>query len=163
MPLPPSPIGFDTTVFINFCAVGRLDLLVSTVLLVDVLNEIEQLACRRDVEAEVQRGNFQLAEVTGTMELEHWARYTLRLDAGESATLTAAVTRGWSVAMDDRAARRVAESELGANRLTGTIGILRAAIDGGLLTLEQANALLQAMIAAGYWSPIPSLGESEPA
>ena len=103
MPLPPSPIGFDATVIINFCAVGRLDLLVSVVppprhVLVDVLGELEQPVCRSAIVAEVQRGHFELAQIGGTMELERWAQYTMRLDAGESATLAAAASRGWSIA-----------------------------------------------------------------
>jgi predicted nucleic acid-binding protein len=166
VPLPPSPIGFDATVLINFCEVGRLDLLVAVVpppryVLLDVLEELENPACRELVEAYISRGEMVLTEIQGDLELRMWARYTLRLDAGESATLAAAVSRGWSIASDDRAARRVAESELGPGRLTGTVGILRGGVETGVLTLQAGNGLLRNMIAAGYRSPVRRLDDGE--
>ena len=166
MPLPPSPIGFDATVLINFCEVGRLDLLVAVVpppryVLVDVLEELENPACRELVQTGISRAEIVLTEIQNDLELRLWARYTLRLDAGESATLAAAVSRGWSLASDDRAARRVAESELGPGRLTGTVGILRAAVEAGLLTLGAGNQRLAQMVAAGYRSPVRSLDQAE--
>lgn len=89
------------------------------------------------------------------------AGYTLRLDAGESATLATARHRGWSVALDDRAARRIAEKDLGPDRITGTIGILQAGLESGILTLDEGNRILAQMIAAGYWSPVARLDEPE--
>ena len=41
--------------------------------------------------------------------------------------------------------------------VTGTVGILLACVRQNYLSLEQANALLTAMIAAGYHSPVESL------
>lgn len=73
----------------------------------------------------------------------------------------AAGLSGWSVAVDDRTARRVAGADLGLNRLTGIVGILRTATEAGLLTIQEAGLLLEGMVAAGYWSPVPSLVEPE--
>jgi hypothetical protein len=43
--------------------------------------------------------------------------------------------------------------------LSGTLGILAACPDFGILTIAQANALLKKMIAAGYRSPVDHLGQ----
>jgi predicted nucleic acid-binding protein len=164
---PPSPIGFDASVLINFCAVGRLELLVRAVpgpryVLVDVLYELERPACRRQVQAAVRREELLPARLTRA-ELKWWSRYTLRLDPGESATLAAAVSRGWSVAVDERAARRMARQDLGQQRLTGTVGVLRAAVAAGWATTEEGNDLLGQMIVGGYRSPVSCLYPRRPA
>lgn len=164
MPLPPSPIGFDASVLINFCEVGRLDLLIATCappryVLADVLRELSP-SCRTRVHEICSRNAFSVAHLQSRAELERWARYTLRLDAGESATLAAAAEHGWSVAVDDRAARRLVEQELGRERLTGTVGILVAAVEQGHLTKKEADALLRKMVAAGYWAPVSSVSQA---
>jgi len=161
VPLPPSPIGFDASVLINFCEVGRLDLLVATCeppryILADVLDELSP-NCRTHAEEMLSRNELSVASLESRAELERWARYTLRLDAGESATLAAAAERGWSVAVDERAARRLAERDLGRERLTGTVGILVAAIEQKHLTKEEADAVLREMVNGGYWSPVSSV------
>jgi hypothetical protein len=99
VPLPPSPIGFDSSVLINFCAVRRLDVLVAACapprhVLVDVLEELEP-DCRQQIDELLARNDLALATLQGSDELERWAAYTLRLDAGEAATLAAAAARGW--------------------------------------------------------------------
>jgi predicted nucleic acid-binding protein len=163
VPLPPSPIGFDSSVLINFCAVHRLDVLVAVspsprYVLADVLEELEP-NCRQQVDELLARNQLAVVMLDGRDELERWATYTLRLDAGEAATLAAAAARGWSIAVDERAARRIAGQDIGPNRITGTVGILRAAVADNHLTIEEGDALLQQMIDEGYWSPLQSLRE----
>jgi predicted nucleic acid-binding protein len=165
VPLPPSPIGFDASVLINFCAVRRLDLLVTTCdppryVLTDVLEEELEPGCRTQVDELIARGEFASASLETDEELRQWARYTLRLDHGESATLAAAMERGWSVAVDERAGRRIAEGDLGAERLTGTVGILTSAVERAQITIDEGDRLLAEMIDAGYWSPVASLREA---
>lgn len=150
MPLPPNPIGFDASVLINFCEANALGVVVRTVppprmVLRDVLEELESETCRRRVEQAIERGDFEVAEVDAS-ELGKWAEYTLRLDPGESA-------------MDERAARRLAEKDVGRDRLTGTVGILRVAVDEDIVTMDEGNELLRRMIDAGYWSPVDRLGD----
>ena len=163
MPLPPSPIGFDSSVLINFCAVRRLDVAVAACsppryVLADVLDELEP-GCRQQVDELLTRNDLALASLHGRDELERWATYTLRLDAGEAATLAAAAARGWSIAVDERAARRIAAHDLCTNRITGTVGILHAAVAHGHITIDEGDGLLQRMIDDGYWSPVESLRE----
>jgi len=161
--LPPSPIGFDSSVLINFCAVRRLDVLVAACsppryVLADVVEELEP-GCRRQVDELLARNDLAVTTLKGRDELERWAGYTLRLDAGEAATLAAAAVRGWSIAVDERAARRIAAHDLGANRITGTVGILRAAVAHDHVTIDEGDRFLQRMIDDGYWSPVESLRE----
>jgi predicted nucleic acid-binding protein len=165
VPLPRSPIGFDSSVLINFCAVRRLDVLVAACLparyvLADVLQELEA-ACREQVDELLARNDLAVATLHGRDELQRWAIYTQRLDAGEAATLAAAVARGWSIAVDERAARRIAANDLGTDRITGTVGILRAAVAQDHITIDEGDRLLQLMIDDGYWSPVRSLREAD--
>jgi predicted nucleic acid-binding protein len=162
--LPPSPIGFDTSVLINFCAVGRLGLLVRCVpppryLLVDVRDELEDLNSRRLVDGMIRRCELLLIAAT---ESERTSRDSgvAPLDPGERATLAAAAARGWSVAVDERLARQVAASRVGSGRITGTVGILRAAVRGRLITPKTGDVLLTRMIRAGYYSPVVTLDGS---
>jgi predicted nucleic acid-binding protein len=82
-------------------------------------------------------------------------RLTTQLGAGERSCLAVAISRSGALASDDLLARRWA-GERGVE-VTGTVGILMACVRRGYLTLEQANALLTAMVAAGYRSPVESL------
>jgi predicted nucleic acid-binding protein len=78
-----------------------------------------------------------------------------RVGAGERACLAVAVERGGILATDDMLARRIA-ARLGI-KTTGTVGLLIMAIEARLISLDQANASLTAMIATGYRSPVESL------
>jgi predicted nucleic acid-binding protein len=78
------------------------------------------------------------------------------LHRGEAACLCLARQRGWDFLSDDRAARRQAEKW--NIRVSGTLGILVAAVTDGRLLLTDANALLQTMIArANYRAPLTDL------
>lgn len=162
MRLPPSPIGFDTSVLINFCAIGRLGLLVRCVpppryLVIDVRDELEDVNSRRLVDRMIRRCELLLISAT---ETEHWSCDSAPLDPGERATLAAAAARGWSVAVDERLGREAAARSVGAGRITGTVGILRAAVDTRLITPRTGDVLLTRMIRAGYYSPVASLDGS---
>ena len=77
------------------------------------------------------------------------------LGAGERTCLAVAIARRSVLASDDLHARRVAARH-GAET-AGTVGLLVMAIEARLVSLDQANALLTTMIAAGYHSPVESL------
>lgn len=79
------------------------------------------------------------------------------LGLGERTCLAVAAQRKGMLASDDLHARRAA-TRLGVP-ITGTIGILAACVRTELLALAEANRLLEAMIAAGYRSPVISLDE----
>jgi predicted nucleic acid-binding protein len=164
MYLPPSPIGFDTSVLINFCRIGRLGLLVRCVpppryLVVDVRDELEDVNSRRLVDRMIGRCELLLIAATES-ERATCDGGAATLDAGERATLAAAAARGWSVAVDERVGRQVAARRVGGGRVTGTVGILRAAVEGGLITPRTGDVLLTRMIRAGYYSPVAALDGS---
>jgi len=80
-----------------------------------------------------------------------------RINKGEAACLAVASARGARVLTDDRDARKIAaEMQI---PVSGTLGILVRLIDLGCLSVQDADALLAQMIAAGYFSPIRSLTE----
>jgi predicted nucleic acid-binding protein len=231
--LPPSPIGFDTSVIINFCVVGRLGLLVRCVpppryLVVDVRDELEDANSRRLVDRMIERRELLVVvatepaqvmaaeptevpvtqpievlttepaellttepaellttepaellttepgavlaarpgEVVATQSAALPGRATDRTGArgplgrGERATLDAAAARGWSVAVDEQPGRRAAARRVGSERVTGTVGILRAAVGARLITPRTGDVLLTRMIRAGYYSPVASLDGS---
>lgn len=124
--------------------------------LVDVLDELADPGLRPALEEHIRAGDFEQARIE-SQEMQCWADYSLRLDAGESATLAAAYSRSWSVALDDRAARRIAERDLGSARITGTVGLLVHGVESGIIDRAEGNSLLAGMIAAGFHSPVPTL------
>jgi len=77
------------------------------------------------------------------------------LGTGERSCLAVALSRSGALVSDDLPARKWAREH--GIAVTGTVGILLACARRGYLSLEQANALLTAMIAAGYRSPVESL------
>ena len=179
MPLPPSPMGFDTSVIINFCVVGRLGLLVRCVpppryLVADVRDELEDPNSRRLVDRLIDRRELLVVVATEPAGMATSVpRSTAggpgrrpRCDAeghlgrGERATLAAAAARGWSVAVDERPGRTAAVRRVGSGRVTGTVGILRAAVGARLITPRTGDVLLTRMIRAGYYSPVASLDGS---
>jgi predicted nucleic acid-binding protein len=64
------------------------------------------------------------------------------------------------VAVDERPGRRAAARRVGSGRVTGTVGILRAAVGARLITPRTGDVLLTRMIRAGYYSPVASLDGS---
>lgn len=185
MSLPPSPIGFDTSVIINFCAVGRLELLVRCVpppryLVADVRDELEDTNSRRLVDRMIERHELLVVVATEPTQVVAIQPIEVRttqpavvpdgstgrtgaagpLGRGEWATLDVAAARGWSVAVDERPGRRAAARRVGSGRVTGTVGILRAAVGARLITPRTGDVLLTRMIRAGYYSPVASLDGS---
>jgi len=79
------------------------------------------------------------------------------LDPGEASCLALAISRGLTFVTDDLAARRLAEAR--GVPLTGTLGILIELVRQGALPLEEANAMLSAMIERRYRSPVDRLDE----
>jgi predicted nucleic acid-binding protein len=77
------------------------------------------------------------------------------LGRGERTCLTVAVVRHAMLATDDQLARRAAKFH--GVGLIGTVGILKTCVQFGLLSQLEAQRKLEAMIAAGYYSPVLKL------
>ena len=80
------------------------------------------------------------------------------LGEGEASCLAMAREREYRLATDDKDARRLAR-QLGIP-LTGTIGILAILVKQGLISLVEGDRLLHEMVAAGYRSPLTTLGDA---
>ncbi len=87
------------------------------------------------------------------------AKRLMELGDGETECIMAAAALGCSIGCDDRAARRHATQRLGADRLMGSIGLLRMAIGARLLDPEAAFASYSLMIARGGYLPQLALSE----
>lgn len=98
--------------------------------------------------------DLTIVELT-PQEMTGAAAFALRLGAGERSCLAVAQARQGLLASDDADTRHAAQ-RLGIP-VSGTLGILALAVRRQLLSLDQANALLADMIAAGFRSPLEKL------
>ena len=78
-----------------------------------------------------------------------------RLGSGERTCLATAILRQGMFASDDLVARRSAFQHGVA--ITGSLGVLIACVQRGLLLYSEGNRILAEMIAAGYHSPVSRL------
>lgn len=78
-------------------------------------------------------------------------RYNIGL--GESECIAIGKKFACAVASDDRKARGAATVELGQSRVTGSIGLLKSSVSGGLISSEQAYASYQKMVREGAFLP----------
>ncbi len=84
-------------------------------------------------------------------------RLNSKFGRGEASCLAIALHRNAGILTDDLDARRFAQQ--GCISVSGSVGILVKAIDGGQLSKEQGNHLLHLMIAEGYYSPVETLDQ----
>ena len=80
-----------------------------------------------DLGGAIKAGYIRQCQLQGQEELDAFVRFAMQLDDGEASCLAVAESRGWSVATDDRKARRIA-SENGIP-LTSTPELVRRWID----------------------------------
>ncbi|MBI4788626.1 MAG: hypothetical protein HY782_16460 [Chloroflexi bacterium] len=162
---PPTPIICNTTILSNFAAIQRVALL-PRALARPLLTTPEVLD---EIRAGVQAGYphlepletlllsdaspIQITHLTSD-ELTTPRGMRLRLHAGEASCLAIALHRGYTLGTDDLAARKIAQTK--NIPLIGTVGAL-ALCRHGLLSLEEANTLLERLIDSGYRSPTPRL------
>lgn len=98
----------------------------------------------------VTRGLLERAEMSQEeMAVFHAAKQMYRLGAGETEALVIGVSRGWTVATDDRAARKKLASHNPPIKLSGTIGLLRALVDAKAVARSEAAELLRIMCERG--------------
>jgi predicted nucleic acid-binding protein len=82
---------------------------------------------------------------------------SVSLGLGEASSIAVAKSRGFFFACDDRAARR--EAGFLDIKLTGTLGILKKAMQNKTINLKEGNLILTEMIAKGFYSFVNSLKE----
>lgn len=159
---------FDTVTISNFALAGRLDLLAARYgrraqITQEILDEITDgvvagYHALAEVENMLENATFGNAEPLSLSDERNTYRELLRVLApGEASCIACAKTRGGVVVTDDRTARECC-AERGV-KFTGTIGILKACCGDGTLAEEDADAVLQAMIDAGYHSPVKRISD----
>ncbi len=165
--MPKLPALFaDTVVLSNFSLAGRLDLLLTRYAkrLCATPQVVEELL------AGMQAGHGALEEVvrqvrtsvirTVAVPLDDLVVYQdLRrtLGAGEASSIVVARPHGGIVATDDMAARHACARL--ALKVTGTIGILLAAVRDGGIPLPEAERALADMVEHGFYSPVRRLAD----
>ncbi len=160
----------NTTVISNFAAVGRLDLLrqlfnavyLSTEVYAEIQDGLAEghvfyAGIETHIHPLTSEGWLHLIALTGEVELRMFGQLLDTLHRGEASSLAIAVQRGWVFFSDDARARQVGR-DLHVP-VSGTLGVLLRAVKAQLLSLTEANALLDQMIRAGYRSPYTDLAE----
>ena len=147
----------DTTVLSNFAHIERLDLL--RLALPDAMTTPH-------VVAEFKRGLasghlptcdcgwLEVVELTVSEEA-NLAHVRMVLDDGEASCIAVALEREASLFTDDLDARRYAQCH--GICVSGTLGVLSLLVEGGHLTVAEADDCLERMITHGYRSPVRSL------
>jgi len=80
-----------------------------------------------DLGEAIAAGHIQTCQLEGQAEVDGFVRFAVQLDDGEASCLAIAQSRGWTVATDDRKARRIA-SEHGI-ALISTPELIRRWVD----------------------------------
>jgi len=79
------------------------------------------------------------------------------LGKGEASCIAAAKIRSGIVVTDDRATRKICRQlEI---PVTGTVGIFKASVLSGQLSLATADTHLKEMITAGFYSPVLNISD----
>jgi predicted nucleic acid-binding protein len=154
------PVLLDNTVLSNLALTGRDDLPFRLWGEAAATTAASRAEYQAGVEAGLVSGSCwgTLPVIELTTEEDALAlSLSARFGPGERTCLAVAAQRKGMFASDDLHARRAA-TRLDVP-ITGTVGILAACVRRGYLALAEANRLLDAMIAAGYRSPIVSLDQ----
>jgi hypothetical protein len=139
-------VVLDTSVLVNFLAVDRLDLLTGLAgyhftITMHVRGEVTYPVQQARLQAAIQAGHLPDLPAGTIAELDSFAQLTTTLGVGESAAITAAQHRSMLVAVDDRTARRTAESLVGKHNVLSTVVLMLRAIQAGLITIAEADAI----------------------
>ena len=144
----PAPIEviLDTSVLVNFLAVDRVDLLhrlkrYRFVITAHVRGEVTYPEQAARLTAAIRAGHLHELSSGTHVELAAFAQLTATLGVGESAAIAAAQHRSMVVAVEDRTARRTAESLVGKKNVLTTTDLMVGIIQGGLLTVAEADAI----------------------
>jgi predicted nucleic acid-binding protein len=99
---------------------------------------------------------FELLSLS-TVEHTHYVELIGHLGKGEASCIALENHRGAIIVTDDRTARkRCMQMNLQA---TGTIGILKASLLEGDITLAKADDILHRMIKSGFYSPVRNISD----
>jgi predicted nucleic acid-binding protein len=137
----------DANILINFIRINALYLLENLPekkfgITPAVYEEILPGRGRERVDEAIQKGAIKVYRVESSQALALFYRYTETFGIGEASCLALAKEQGWILATDDRQCRNLAAKEIGKSRITGTVDLIRDAIETALLTITEADQLL---------------------
>ena len=150
MPAPKETLTvvLDATVVIHLAQADRLDLLGAMegyvfVVPDQVVEEViypEQAAI---LEQALEAGHLRRESSTEPAEIALYAELRRRMGKGEAACLAMSVRRDWMLASDDRgrAFRRIVRERLGTARLIDTSAIVKMALEGGVISADEAEQI----------------------
>lgn len=159
----------DASVLINLIHVSRLDLCsrlpgISFVVPDHVRDEIKYPDQREAFDRAVEGGVFQIVSITDLADIADFSNLTAHLGRGEAACLVLASRNGWDIACDEKGRfRREALERLDADRILGTVQVYVMALEGGLLTVEQADEDKALLAERRFQMPFESFREVFPA
>jgi len=163
--MPNKHIIFDATVLSNFLIAGATLLIKQRylhrgVISWQVYDEISagfrKEPTLRRIDSLLSQKSFKLITLS-TKEHSFYVSLLDSLGRGEASCIAHARYSHYVVASDDKAARRICERYKIA--YTGTIGILIAAYRDNQITIDKADEFLQAMIHAGFYSPVTRISD----
>jgi len=166
--MPDTGAGYtlDTVVLSNFTSAEALWLLRTRYagrmfITTEVMDEIEAGAAA-GYPGLTHIESLARAGVSSLISLAPAERATYRdllasLSEGEASCIAAAIGRDLTVATDDLRARNVCRER--GLRVTGSVGILKAACLAGDITLDQGEQMLADMVVAGFFSPVSRLAD----
>lgn len=158
---------FDTVSLGDFALAGRVDLLIERYghrarVTPEVLDEVLDgivagYQALTAIEAALEQGELGRTGELTAEERRIYRELFGSLAPGEASCIARAAVRDGAVVTDDRAARGTCEER--DVPFTGTIGILKACVRDGMLEAGEADAILESMIDAGYFSPVRRISD----
>jgi len=156
---------FDTVVLSNFLFSGSVFLLeeryrhsgtITWEVYVEISSGFEKYPELKYIDKLLENKTFKLVSLSKKAR-QFYLELILHLGKSEASCIASAKVQSGVVATDDRAARQQCSNmEIS---VTGTVGILKASVMSGQISLIQADAGLYKMIKAGFYSPVRSISE----
>jgi len=158
-------IVFDSCSISNFALAGAFGIVtdlyggrayITEFVAAEILRGIQAGHARLGAVTEaVRAGRIKRTGLRPGKETRLFESLSLSLGLGEASSIAAAKMRGLHFASDDRVAR--AEAARSGVLVTGTLGILAAAVRDGVCDLKSADRHLAKMIEAGFFSPVRTI------
>lgn len=108
----------------------------------------------KQVDKLIEDKTFKLVSLS-RKEYQHFLQLIGHLGKGEASCVAFAKEQTAIVVTDDRSARK--QCSLMKIPVTGTVGILKASVLDGSISLAAADESLRKMIEAGFYSPVRSI------
>jgi predicted nucleic acid-binding protein len=156
---------FDTVTLSNFL-LSELIFIIETryskraVITTQVLDELSagfiKFPSLKTIDSLIENEIFSICKMSRN-ERKIYIELSGQLGKGEASSIAVANEQGLIVVTDDRLARRVC-FQMGV-AVTGTIGIIKAYLLDGAISVSQANDILQKMTDLGFYSSVRKIDD----